>query len=106
MPFPDAQFNVVLSTVMLHHLPSKARLDCAREVRRVVKPTGSVLVVDFEGTANQKGFISHLHRRHGHVRLRDLITVLNEAGLQIIESGAVGIRDLNFALAKPSYCSQ
>lgn len=107
MPFSDAQFDVVLSTVMFHHLPHKARLACAREMRRVLKPTGRVLVVDFDGTAKQKkGLISHLHRRHGYVSLRDLIAVFNEAGLQPFESGAVGTRDMNFVLAKQSYCSQ
>jgi ubiquinone/menaquinone biosynthesis C-methylase UbiE len=62
MPFLDAQFDVVLSTVMLHHLPRKARLACAREIHRVVKPTGRVLVADFDGRADQqKGLISRLH---------------------------------------------
>src|SRR6266536_3747927 len=40
MPFPDAQFDAVLGTVMVHHLPRKARLECAREMRRVAKPGG------------------------------------------------------------------
>jgi ubiquinone/menaquinone biosynthesis C-methylase UbiE len=100
MPFADGQFDLVLSTVMLHHLPSKARLECAREMRRVVKPSGRVLVVDFDSTANEKkGFISRLHRGHGHVTLRNLAALLQEAGLQVTEKGAVGIRDLNFVLA-------
>lgn len=40
MPFPDAQFDAVLTTIMLHHLPRKAREQCAREIRRVLKPGG------------------------------------------------------------------
>ena len=46
LPFPDAQFDVVLSTLMLHHLPRKVRQQCAREIRRVLKPGGHLLVVD------------------------------------------------------------
>jgi ubiquinone/menaquinone biosynthesis C-methylase UbiE len=100
LPFPDAQFDVVLSTLMLHHLPRKAREQCAREMRRVVKPGGRVLAVDFGGTERKKrGLFAHIHRHHGHVKLADIIAVLSEAGLNIVESGAVGIRDLNFVLA-------
>ena len=54
LPFPNAQFDAVLSTVMLHHLPRKARLECACEMRRVLKPRGRVLVVDFGGAAEEK----------------------------------------------------
>jgi ubiquinone/menaquinone biosynthesis C-methylase UbiE len=106
LPFPDAQFNVVLSTVMLHHLPQKARLQCAKEIRRVLKPDGRVLAVDFEGFSNEKRtFLSHFHRPHGHVSVRDIVALLGDAGLRTIESGSVGIRDLQFVLAKPGCCA-
>ena len=54
LPFPDAQFDVVLSTMMLHHLPRKARQELAGEMRRVLKPGGRVLAVDFGGTAQER----------------------------------------------------
>ena len=99
LPFPNAQFDAVLSSVMLHHLPRKARLECACEMRRVLKPRGRVLVVDFGGAGEEKkGFLAHFHR-HGYVKLRDIIGTLSEAGLNIAESGAVGLRDLHFVLA-------
>src|SRR5215813_1526932 len=100
LPFPDAQFDAVLSTLMLHHLPRKARQDCAREIRRVLKPGGRVLAVDFGEPARKRGgLLVHFHR-HGHVSLFAMIAVLRETGLTIVESGAVGIRDLQFVLAK------
>jgi ubiquinone/menaquinone biosynthesis C-methylase UbiE len=106
LPFPDAQFNVVLSTVMLHHLPQKARLQCVTEIRRVLKPDGRVLVVDFEGFSDQKrSILSHFHRPHGHVRAQDIVALVAEAGLKTIESGPVGIRDLQFVLATAPCCS-
>ncbi|HEX7960827.1 MAG TPA: methyltransferase domain-containing protein [Terriglobales bacterium] len=100
LPFPQGQFDVVLSTVMLHHLPQKVRLQAAHEIRRVLKPGGRVLAVDFEGFSEQKRtLLSHFHRPHGHVSARDIIALLNQAGLSTIESGPVGIRDLQFVLA-------
>jgi ubiquinone/menaquinone biosynthesis C-methylase UbiE len=64
LPFPDAQFDVVLSTVMLHHLGPKSRQQCAHEVRRVLKPGGRVLSVDFARPAEgRKGLLDHFHHR-------------------------------------------
>ena len=106
LPFPDEQFNVVLSTVMLHHLPQKVRQQFAIEIRRVLKPGGRVLIVDFEGFSEQKRtLLSHFHRPHGHVRAQDVIGLLDKAGLKTMESGSVGIRDLQFVLAISPCCS-
>lgn len=99
LPFPDAQFDAVLTTMMLHHVPRKARQQCAAEMRRVLKPGGRVLAVDFGGTApERRGLLAHFHR-HGHVDLGHIIAVLGEAGLNRVESGAMGIKDLQFVLA-------
>jgi ubiquinone/menaquinone biosynthesis C-methylase UbiE len=99
LPFPDAQFDVVLSTVMLHHLPRPARQQCAGEMRRVLKPGGRVLAVDFGSPSHAKrSLIAHFHR-HGHTKVEDIIALLTGAGLERFESGAVGVNDLQFVLA-------
>ena len=99
LPFPDGQFDAVLNTVMLHHLPRKVRETGIREIRRVLKPGGRVLIVDFAGTDRQTWLLAHLHRRHGHVSAAEVIALLKGAGLNVIENGAVGVRDLHYALA-------
>lgn len=104
LPFPDAHFDVALTTVMLHHLPRSARQQCVREVRRVLKPGGRVLAVDFgQPAASRRGWLARIHR-HGHVDVADLRGLVTEAGLTIVESGAVGISDLHFALAEAPCC--
>jgi ubiquinone/menaquinone biosynthesis C-methylase UbiE len=106
LPFPDAQFDAVLSTVMLHHLTRKVREQAAAEMRRVLKPGGRVLAVDFGGnTAKKKRLLNHFHRRHGHVALSDILALLGEAGLKIIESGEMGVRDLHFVRAAAPSCA-
>jgi ubiquinone/menaquinone biosynthesis C-methylase UbiE len=103
LPFPDARFDVVLSTVMLHHLPRKARQQGLREMRRVLKPGGRVLAVDFGGgSGNRRGLLAHFHR-HGHIDARDLIASVTDAGLHVVESGAVGVKDLQFLVAEASW---
>jgi len=104
LPFPDAHFDAVLSTLMLHHLRGKLRRECATEIRRVLKPGGRVLAVDFGTSPAQKGgIVTHFHR-HGHISLDEIVAIFSETGLNIVESGAVGISDLQFVLAAAPCC--
>lgn len=65
----------------------------------MLKPGGRVLAADFGGAAgDRKSLIERFHR-HGRVDLRDIVKLLSEVGLQIVESGAVGVRNLSFVLA-------
>lgn len=99
LPFPDAHFDVVLSTVMLHHLGPELRRQCAGEVRRVLKPGGRWFVVDFEGSARQAGGILSRFHRHGHIKPGDLSALTQVAGFSRVESGPAGFRNLHFVLA-------
>lgn len=68
-------------------------------MRRVLTPGGRLLVVDFGAPARHGGgLLGHLHR-HGHVSLPTILDTLREAGVHVIESGPVGVADLQFALA-------
>ena len=98
LPFPDQRFDVVFSTLMLHHLPRNTRLQCAKEVGRVLKAGGRVVAVDF-GRAKRRGLLAHFHR-HGHVEVEDIVKVFVEAGLTPIRTGPLGMNDLNFVIAE------
>jgi ubiquinone/menaquinone biosynthesis C-methylase UbiE len=99
LPFPDARFDVVLSTLMLHHLPRKTREQCANEIRRVLKPGGRVLVVDFGKPQARGGLVAHFHR-HGHVAVEDIETMLATLGFTTVRTGPVGLRELHFVVAQ------
>jgi len=101
LPFPDGQFDAVVSTVMLHHLPRKPRQQCASEVRRVLKPGGRVLAVDFAGETRQRPWLpKHFHGRHGRVAPQDLIALFTDSGLRLIENGPLGFGDMHYVLAE------
>lgn len=52
MPFPDAVFDVVLSSIALHNIPdAEGREAAVREIDRVLKPGGRIALVDFRHTA-------------------------------------------------------
>ena len=48
LPFADASFDKVLSAFMLHHIDPECRVTVLLEVRRVLKPGGSLHLADFE----------------------------------------------------------
>jgi ubiquinone/menaquinone biosynthesis C-methylase UbiE len=100
LPFPDRRFDVVFSTLMLHHLPRKSRQQCASEIRRVLKAGGRVVAVDF-GRAMRRGLLAHFHR-HGHVAVQDIVNLFVAAGLTPTRTGPVGMNELNFVVAEAS----
>lgn len=63
LPYPDATFDRVFSALMLHHLDHDTKVATAAEVQRVLRPGGSLHLVDFTGLGEQEG---RAHRRNGH----------------------------------------
>ncbi len=47
MPYPDASFDVVVTSLMLHHLSRDNKIRALHEVHRVLRPGGSFHVADF-----------------------------------------------------------
>jgi ubiquinone/menaquinone biosynthesis C-methylase UbiE len=84
LPYPDASFDRVLSALMFHHLGPEEKEKTLDEARRVLKPDGSLHLLDFGGEqVRSDGFIARLH--HRSERLRDnfgdrIPTHMREAG--------------------------
>ena len=96
LPYADASLDAVMATLMLHHLPVPLRRDFAREARRVLRPGGRILTVDF--SAPSAGLLARLHRRGG-VSRDAMVALLRDAGFRPTTMGAVGIADLQYVVA-------
>jgi ubiquinone/menaquinone biosynthesis C-methylase UbiE len=86
LPYADDTFDVMLSALMLHHLDRDTKIEALREATRVLKPGGSLHIVDIAGHR------SHTHGARPH--FDDLPELLETAGFQIVkrdESKHLGI---------------
>ncbi len=90
IPFPDDYFDVVLSSLMIHHLPDDLKQRAFIEIRRVLKPRGYLFAVDFEPPKNRlmlhvlPHFIAH---NMMHVDVRDYIPMIEAAGFTNVRAG-------------------
>ena len=99
LPFPDGRFDLVTCTLVLHHLPRRDREACLGEMRRVLKPGGRALIVDFATSSKQQGGLLHRLHRHGRVKPADILDLVARAGLRRAEDGPLPFRDLYYVLA-------
>jgi len=56
MPFEDGAFDIVTCIYLFHELPPRARRAVAAEIRRVLKPGGTLIFVDSLQTGDQPDY--------------------------------------------------
>ncbi|MFN8475604.1 MAG: methyltransferase domain-containing protein [Anaerolineae bacterium] len=100
LPFADATFDVVLSSLMMHHLPDTLKRQGLAEVRRVLKPGGRLLILDFKRPTSERGRILTAAMMHSHLDtgVQDLPPLLQEAGFEKVESGDLEFSAIGFGV--------
>ena len=90
LPFPEETFDVVTSSLMMHHLPQPLRVTGLAEIWRVLKPGGRILVADMmrPSASAYKRFFLALAFHHGHelqFGIEELPPLLQAAGFAEIK---------------------
>jgi ubiquinone/menaquinone biosynthesis C-methylase UbiE len=94
LPWDDATFDVVTSVYMFHELPRNARRNVVREMLRVVRPGGLVVIEDSAQLSESPvlepvllGFPAEFHEPFYADYLEDdLAALLAEAGFELVSS--------------------
>jgi SAM-dependent methyltransferase len=95
LAYSDASFDRVLSSLMFHHLDAGLRVASLQEARRVLRPGGSLHLMDFGGDTRHLHGLARLARRSD--ALRDnwddrIPALMREAGFsEPTETGQLGM---------------
>ena len=84
LPYPDTTLDVVLSTLMIHHVPAPIKRQGLAEIARVLKPGGRLVMADFTRRQERAGRAARFHA--GGSSVQDLVALVSDAGFDQVET--------------------
>lgn len=104
LPFADGTFDVVVSSLMFHHLPPAVKQKGLKEIYRVLKPGGRLLIVDMKPPTGLRQHVMMTIFMHHQLSegVQDWLPAMREIGFTTIKTGSLRIKMLEFVDAQRS----
>lgn len=105
LPYPDGSFEVVINSLVMHHLPPEVKDQAVAEMYRVLKPGGRLLIVEFEPPRSMlvRAFLSLLVGPMTGIDNSYLVPLLESAGFTQVSGGSArSMLTITIAGRKPS----
>jgi ubiquinone/menaquinone biosynthesis C-methylase UbiE len=103
LPFDDSSFDVVLCTMVVHHLPKAVRPGAIAEIFRVLRPSGRLVVVDLAREGGLRAALNPIALLHGRRALdsaQQAKNLIESRGFAEVEAGSLGFRNLGFVIGR------
>lgn len=94
--FDDQKFDLVMSSMMMHHLPDALKVTGLKEVYRVLKPGGTLLIVDLDPGAFSLASLIHGHSSQLSTELETTRRIMENQGFEPVEVGKLDFRGFSY----------
>lgn len=105
LPFPDASFDAVVSSLAVHHIPADARPAAIGEMFRVLRPGGRLLIAEFRPPANPllARLVGMLTGPAMHKAPRELLgDLIPQAGFHVQDEGDLPVMLFYVRASRPA----
>jgi ubiquinone/menaquinone biosynthesis C-methylase UbiE len=98
--FPDDHFDLVLSSLMMHHLPDELKKSGLQEVHRVLKPNGTLLIIELDPGAFSLASLIHGHSTRLSAELEKTRRHIEHTGFGPAQFGNLKFRGFSYLIGK------
>ena len=96
LEFEDDHFDLVLSSLMVHHLTDDLKDIGLQEVQRVLKPDGRLLIIELDPGAFSLASLVHGHSAQLSAELEKTRLIMERLGFEPLEFGSLNFRGFSY----------
>jgi len=115
LPFEDNKFETVVAKRVIHHFDPDLREGFFEEVKRVLKPKGSFIILEgtpgiYRKTTKRIGFALGIlgkdNDEYGHLSQNDILNLLNKSDFRCTHTESLGSPLMPFSISKAEISKQ